>query len=313
MPFLIVVFLLLPFLSGCGNAMKYVFHYTRDIKQTPAAIDLDYRDVYFHNADGTRLHGWYVPGDPEKPVVLYFHGNAANISYRVDNLAYLHRLGVSVFIFDYRGYGQSDGEPLSENDLYEDGRAACKQLFQLGWERENTIFFGRSLGAAVALQIALELEPAQLIMEAPFTSIADIAWHTAPLSFGMFGRWNGVRGFNNLEKIGQLNLPLLMIHGGKDIVVPTEMGLRLFAAATEPKSFLEISDAGHSDCHIAGGEKYRSAWLSIIHQIQEISMADKVQRSSTSSNNDPGSAIKRQSSNSINSSAASPGPSGSNL
>lgn len=312
-PLRLFLFLLLPILSGCGDSMKYVFNYTRDVKQTPAAAELDYEDVYFSSADSTRLHGWYVPGDPDKPVVLFFHGNAANISYRVENLAYLHQLGVSVFIFDYRGYGQSEGEPLTENDLYADGRAACDLLFQRGWERGNIIFFGRSLGAAVALQIALELEPAQLIMEAPFTSIADIAWHTAPLSFGMFGRWNGVRGFNNLEKIDQLSLPLLMIHGGQDKIVPTEMGLRLYAAATEPKSFLEISDAGHSDCYIAGGEEYRSAWLSIIRKIQENPLADEAQRSSFLSNNDPGSAIKRQSSSSINSSAASPGPSGSNL
>jgi len=222
---------------------------------------LPYEDVWFPAEDGVRLHGWLIPGAADKPLVLFFHGNAANISHRVENLQFLHALGFPVFIFDYRGFGQSEGTPLHESDLHRDGRGALSFLQQRGWTQARLIYFGRSLGGAVAVQMALEEPPAGLILEATFTSLAGIARHAMPIAYHLFGWWSIGNGFDTLAKIDRLNIPLLVIHGQQDEVVPPDMSHHLFVRAPEPKSLLLVDGAGHSDCFLAGGAAYRQTWL----------------------------------------------------
>jgi len=173
------LFLAVPPAEG---AMEYHFVYfpEREIVLTPESYGLRYEDVELRPSDGVKLHGWYVPGEPGRPVVLFFHGNAGNISHRVENIAFLHRLGLGVMIFDYRGYGRSEGV-ASEAGITLDARAALAWLEERGLPPGRLIYFGRSLGAAVAVQLASEVSPAGLVLETPFTSLRDLGRLHYPL------------------------------------------------------------------------------------------------------------------------------------
>ncbi len=253
--------LLLALLSaGCGFGTRYVFSSSSDLLATPADAGLPYREFWFPAADGVRLNGWLIPGDPEQPIVLFFHGNAANISHRVPNLRHLHEMGFSAFIFDYRGFGLSEGRPLSEDDLQRDAQGALELLRRLGWETSRMIYFGRSMGAAVALQLALQTPPAGLVLEAPFTSLHQIARHLTPYTYYSVGWWSMGQDFDNLGRIDQVRVPLLIFHGDQDRIVPLRMSLQLLARAPEPKTLHIVHGGGHSDAYLAGGEEYRMAW-----------------------------------------------------
>lgn len=247
-------------LCGCGIGMRFVFSSDQRVVATPDQRGLAYEDVHFPSRDGVRLHGWLVPGEAGKPLVLFFHGDAANISDRVDNLAYLHRMGLTVFIFDYRGFGSSQGEPTSEEDLDQDARGAIAYLEGRGWSPGDMIYFGRSMGAAVALQMAIETPPAGVVLESPFTTLRAIARQTAPISYALFGWWNIGKVFDNLDKVGKIRVPLLIFYGDKDRIVPEKMPLSLFARAREPKTLYLVKGAGHSNAFEVGGSGYRHAW-----------------------------------------------------
>ncbi|UCF93399.1 MAG: alpha/beta fold hydrolase [Desulfobacterales bacterium] len=249
--------------AGCDGT-RYIFSSSKDVAATPDQAGLVYEALWFAARDGVQLHGWFVPGKPGMPLVLFFHGNAANISHRVENLHYFNQLGLPVFIFDYRGFGQSRGQATSEEDLYQDARGALDYLTARAWSQSRIIYFGRSMGAAVSLQMGLEAPAAAVVMECPFTSLADIAWHTAPVSYALFGWWALDARFDNLAKIGRLATPLLIFQGDQDSIVPMQMAQRLFQKAPEPKAFHLIPGGGHSNLFQVGGEKYRQAWLDLI-------------------------------------------------
>jgi fermentation-respiration switch protein FrsA (DUF1100 family) len=218
---------------------------------TPKTLGLDYEDVEFSTADGVRLHGWYVPGTrPE--ILLWFHGNAGNISHRLDNLRLLHdHVGVTVFLFDYRGFGRSEGQP-SERGLYDDARAALQYLvMKHGVSCGDLIYFGRSLGSGVAVELATEASPRGLILETPFTSIRAMART-------LFGPLAVVApsSFDNVSKIPRLMVPKLFIHGDSDSLVPYTQGRELFDAASPPKAFYTIRGADHNDTYVVGGSTY---------------------------------------------------------
>ena len=241
---------------GCRETVERALIYfpSRELVGTPATVGLTYRDVWFHAEDGVRLHGWYVPA--RLPItLLWCHGNAGNISHRLDNIEEIHRrLGLGVFIFDYRGYGRSDGRP-TESGLYRDARAAREALIREGVPAERMVYFGRSLGAAVAVELALGAPPPALILETPFLSVRAMANRTLPGSGVLFKA-----RFDSLEKIGRVRSRLLILHGDADEVVPYEHGRRLFAAAPEPKGFYTIRGAHHNDTYWVGGEDYWGAW-----------------------------------------------------
>ena len=235
---------------------NFIFFPEEAMAATPTNWGLDFEDVYFTAADGVELHGWFVPGQSEV-TWLWFHGNAGNISHRLENLSLLRdHLGVSVFLFDYRGYGRSDGH-ISEDGTYLDAQAARSYL----WSRQDVdpgkiVLFGRSLGCAVAVDLASRHRPYALILESPFTSISDMAKRVVPLlPIGVFLRTK----YDSLSKIGGISAPLLILHGDQDEVVPVASGLRLYQAANEPKEFYTINGAGHNDTYIAGGEAYFDA------------------------------------------------------
>jgi fermentation-respiration switch protein FrsA (DUF1100 family) len=246
--------LLLWVTPAMGLLERFIFYPDSQLIGTPANVGLRYEDVWFTAGDGTRLHGWFVPGRGRE-TLLWFHGNAGNISHRLENLKLLHdRVGVAVFIFDYRGYGRSAGSP-SEDGLYADARAALATVQQRGdVNAERLVYFGRSLGSAVAIELSTTAPPSGLIVETPFTSLRDMAHSVVPgpLYVLLPNR------FDNLGKIAHVTPPKLFIHGDRDEIVPYAQGRRLYDAAKPPKAFLTIRGAGHNDTYVVGGERYFS-------------------------------------------------------
>lgn len=206
---------------------------------------LTFEDAHFTADDGVQLHGWYVPHAVPRAAVLFCHGNAGNITDRDDILRALHeRVGVSVLIFDYRGYGRSAGRP-SEAGLLRDARAARAWLAQReGIAETAVVLMGESLGGAVAVDLAAADGARGLVLENTFSSLPDVAAHHY--------RWLPVRWlmqtqFDAAGKIGRYHGPLLQVHGLADSIVPIEFAQRLFAAANEPKQLICLPRHDHND------------------------------------------------------------------
>jgi fermentation-respiration switch protein FrsA (DUF1100 family) len=252
-----VVATALGLLAGCGEAFErgFLYYPVGSLIGTPPDLGLPFEDVHLAAADGVRLHGWFVPG-PRAVTLLWCHGNAGNISHRLENLREIQkRLGLSVLLFDYRGYGRSEGVP-SEAGLYADARAFRSWLrTRPGGDRATVVYFGRSLGAAVAAVLAEEDPPAALILETPFTSVQAMANQTLPGAGYLFRT-----RFDTLSRMGRLRAPLLLLHGDADEVVPFRHGKAIFAAAAEPKTFVRIPGGRHNDTWEVGGAAYWEAW-----------------------------------------------------
>ncbi len=229
---------------------------------TPAAVGLPFEELVFPAADGTRLIGWLIPGLPGAPLMLFCIGNAGNISHRLETMLLLHGLGVAVFIFDYRGYGTSEGK-TSEAGTYDDIAGAMGLLNSRGWPTDQIIIFGRSLGAAVGLEAALHTPPAGLIMESAFTSIKAMGRYHYPLLNLLLGWLVGAK-YDNLSKISRLQSPLLLIHGSSDTICPPFMAEELFAKAPRDKQMLWVTGADHNDGLVVGGDSYRNALRQVI-------------------------------------------------
>lgn len=224
----------------------------RKITATPAAIGLKYEEVILNTEDGLKLHGWYTPAESERGVVLFFHGNAGNISHRLDSLRIFNALGYSSFIFDYRGYGRSEGKP-SEKGTYLDAEAAWRYLVEQRRIASQTIvFFGRSIGASVAAYLATRQLPKALILESAFTSVGDFAASIYPVyPTRLMARYR----YNTSKYLESVECPLLIIHSRQDEIVPYKFGQRLYEQANEPKRMLTIS-GGHNDGFLISGKLY---------------------------------------------------------
>ncbi len=262
--FLLLLTLLL---SGCSYGQRFIFNPSQSIVNDPSARQLSFQELWIPSEDGSLLHAWFVPAREGAPVVLFFHGNAANITYRVDLLHYFHQLNLAVLIFDYRGFGQSQGQTRYEKHLYEDGRAAYRALQEMGYRADQMIFFGRSMGASPALKLALEYPPAGLALEAPFTSLRDIARHITPWTYRLVGWWSIGDMFDNRAMISRNRVPLLLLHGDRDRIVPPWMSDELFQIARSPKWHYRFAEAGHSDAFLAGGDRYQKAWRFFLSQL----------------------------------------------
>jgi len=233
---------------------RFIFYPERAITRTPTIYGLPFEDVSFHAADGVRLNGWFVAHPKARTTLLWFHGNAGNISHRLENIRLLHeKIPAHVFIFDYRGYGRSEGA-VSEEGTYRDATGALNYLrSRRDVDPKRIVFFGRSLGAAVAADLAAREDCRALILETPFVSIREMA--KAALPFLPIGPLLRTR-YDMVEKIGKVRAPLLVLHGDKDEVVPYEQGRRVFEAAPSPKEFYAIVGARHNDTYLAGGDSY---------------------------------------------------------
>ena len=214
---------------------------------------LPLEDVWFPSADGTRLFGWYVESAATSAVLLWCHGNAGNIINRLENLRELYRIGLSVFLFDYRGYGRSQGRP-SEEGLYGDAVGAYNYLTRTRMLRaDRIVLFGRSLGAAVAAEVAAQKPAAGLILESPFPSVEAVArFHYGGLPL----HWLLGAEFRLIDRLPQLSLPKLVIHGDRDDIIPMELGRQVFDAALPPKEWYVIPGADHNNTYQVGGAAY---------------------------------------------------------
>ncbi len=226
----------------------------RELTATPADIGLEFEDVRIPTSDDEMLHGWFIPAADAHFTVLIFHGNAGNISHRLDTIQIWHRLGVNTFIIDYRGYGQSTGS-ASERGTYRDARAAWKYLIgERGISTDRIVLFGRSLGGAVAAQLATEVAPAGLVLESSFTSIPDIGADVYPwLPVRLLSRFQ----YNARERVSQVQCPVLIVHSRQDDIIPFKHGQALFDAAHEPKHML-ILHGGHNEGFMLSAILYRN-------------------------------------------------------
>lgn len=241
--------------SRLEQAMTY--HPTALTGILPERFGLAHQDLRLQTTDGETIQGWWIPRpEPDAPVMLFFHGNAGNREGRLHNLAGLWRAGISVLIFDYRGYGGSTGTP-SEAGLIADGLAAFDWLAARVAPRPVTLF-GRSLGGAVAAMVARERPAGGLILESTFTSAREMAGRMLPLP--------GIHlilraSYDSLAAVRELELPLLVIHGTADDLIPFEMGRRIFEQAASPqKQFREVPGGRHNDTYLLAGDAYYD-WL----------------------------------------------------
>ena len=219
---------------------------------TPETAGLSYESVSFRTDDGVVLSGWFVPAEPCIGVVLFCHGNAGNMSHRLESIQLFHRLKLSTFIFDYRGYGSSEGRP-SERGTYLDALAAWDYLKnRRACASGDIVVFGRSLGAAIAARLAEERDPGALIIESAFTSITDLGAELYPfLPVRLLSRYR----YETIRYLGHVRCPVLVVHSPSDEIIPFRHGRRLFDAAKPPKAFLEISGS-HNDGFLVSGDAY---------------------------------------------------------
>jgi len=234
----------------------------RGIVATPADIGLDYEAVTLTTADGVHLAGWFVPYPQARATLLFLHGNAGNISHRLDSIRLFHDLGLAVFIIDYRGYGESEGRP-TEDGTYRDAAAAWDYLVeQRQLAPRQIVLFGRSLGGAVAADLASRTQPAALIIESTFTSVPDMA---ATLYPWLPVRWLSRFRYDTGAKLAAIAAPLLIAHSADDEIIPYAHGRRLFELARKPKQFLELR-GGHNDGFLVSGEHYVSSLDAFLEQ-----------------------------------------------
>jgi fermentation-respiration switch protein FrsA (DUF1100 family) len=222
------------------NALLY--HPSRDMEKPPDGVTVE--DVWVTTPDGTRIHGWWFPFPGARGALLYCHGNAGNLSHRgVPALLLRQAVGESVLLFDYPGFGKSDGKP-SEAGCYAAGEAMFDWLLQNKQiPPENIIIFGKSLGGGVATELATHRPHRALVLVKSFTSIPDMAQKQFPF---LPARWLVTNRFDNLEKIGRCPRPVLVAHGDQDELIPFWMGKKLYEAANEPKRFVLFPGGGHN-------------------------------------------------------------------
>ena len=241
-------------LAFCAYFYQYKLIYfpESELIGTPADMGLEYEEANFSARDGTSLHGWFVPAYESELVVLFCHGNAGNISQRMETIEVIHNLGLSIFIFDYHGFGQSRGTP-SEQGTYHDVRAAWEYMLQEKQVApENILLWGRSLGGPIATAMASETQAGGLILESTFTSIPEMAKKVYPF---LPVKWLVRFYYPTREFVQEISCPVLIIHSPEDELVPYRFGRELFDTASEPKRFLQIR-GGHNEGHLVSGSEY---------------------------------------------------------
>jgi fermentation-respiration switch protein FrsA (DUF1100 family) len=248
----------------------YVYYPDRILLADPSSIGLEFESVSFETEDGVKLSGWYILSENARGIIIFCHGNGGNISHRLESIQIFHRLGLDVFIFDYRGYGRSEGRP-SEMGTYRDIEAAWRYLVE---ERQvnpdRIVVFGRSLGGAVAAWLAHRYTPGALILESAFTSVPDIAAKLYPyLPVRLLSRYK----YDTARYLDGVNCPVLIVHSREDEMMPFSHGQRLFERAAEPKEFLEISGS-HNEGFITSGKHYEEGLDSFISEHLETNQND---------------------------------------
>lgn len=234
----------LALLAGLYTGQRQLLYHGGGARPHPGEAGLDdLRVVETRTADGLRLQHWYVPGGRDAPVVAVFHGNAGDIGGRTEKYAPLVRAGIGLLLVEYRGFGGNPGKP-SEAGLLRDARSALDWLNGQGLPDGRVVLYGESLGSGVAVALAAERPVGAVVLEAPFTSVAEVAqkhyWYVP-------AKWLVRDRFDSLARIAAVTAPLLVLHGGRDRTIPPMFGERLFAAASEPKQWAYFPEADHLD------------------------------------------------------------------
>ncbi|MDH4201965.1 MAG: alpha/beta hydrolase [Phycisphaerae bacterium] len=235
----------------------------RGYDYTPADYGLGYEKVSLSAPDGVTLAGWFVPAEGAERTILFCHGNAGNISHRLDTLKMFHELRLNCLIVDYRGYGESAGRP-TEIGTKIDILAGFQWLIEeKGASPEQIVLFGRSLGGSVAAMIAKDVNPAGLVIESCFTSFDDVGSHYYPwLPVRLFSRFD----YNTVDAVQQVTCPVLVIHSPDDEIIPYKFGQQIFAAANEPKQFAELKGT-HNEGFYENAELYKQIWQNWLEQL----------------------------------------------
>ncbi|HOX40006.1 MAG TPA: alpha/beta hydrolase [Candidatus Brocadiia bacterium] len=231
------------------------------------------QDCHIRTSDGVTLHAWHAIHPAADATIIFFHGNAGNISDWDDVIAMIRReITANVLAPDYRGYGSSEGRP-TEQGLYADAEAVFDFLVkEKSIPPEKIIVFGSSLGGGAACELALRRKCAGVILEATFTSIPDVTAANFPIP----GIRHIVRNrFENVAKVSRISAPILFIHGTDDELIPPGMGRRLYEAASGPKEFLLVEDGHHADCYIVGGKQYWDRWRSFVRKCLDAASRQK--------------------------------------
>jgi fermentation-respiration switch protein FrsA (DUF1100 family) len=219
-------------------------------------------DFWFKTSDGVELNAWWFPKLGTHFATLFLHGNAGNVTHRINHAEAITGAGASALILDYRGYGKSKGRP-TEDGLYRDADAGYDSLLKRGYAPERIVLHGESLGTAVATDLAARRPCAALILESPMTSLGKMAGTLLPVIGPLFAH-----GFNTLRKIGRINAPLLVIHGDCDEVVPFSHGEELFRSARQPKTFWPVAGAHHNDLLYVAGKEYSNRLRTFYQSLQ---------------------------------------------
>jgi fermentation-respiration switch protein FrsA (DUF1100 family) len=227
---------------------------SRVLDTDPSKIGLRFQNLTLTTEDGERLHAWFVRSTrPRRGALLFCHGNAGNIGHRLDSIRLFADLGLDVLIFDYRGYGRSTGSP-SEQGTYRDATAAWDWLTGPGGApAQEIVLFGRSLGAAVAVELATRVDAAGLILESGFTSVPELGAELYP---ALPVRWLSRYRYDSVSRIGGVGMPVLVIHSRDDEIIPFRHGRSLFESAVAPKHLLPI-EGGHNDGFLVSASNYR--------------------------------------------------------
>lgn len=260
---LLLVLLGAPFVAYLGITIliyalqdKFIFPASRSVFRDPSHYGWEFEEVWLDIGAGERSHAWWIPVKDERGVCLFSHGNGGNIAGRLESVGALHKLGLSTLVYDYGGYGKSSGSP-SEERVYADVRAAWNYLtVTRGIPPERIILFGRSLGGAPSAQLATEVKPAGLVLESTFTSLPAAAQEAMPW---LPARWLTRHKFNTLAKIPEVACPVLVVHAPEDRTVRFHHGQEIFAAAKEPKQWLEIH-GDHNAGFIQSQDLIHAAW-----------------------------------------------------
>jgi len=253
---------------------KLLYNPLREVTCTPVAMGLDFEDAVFTSSDGLRLSGWYIPAQNSELTILLCHGNAGNMMHHLEIINAIYNLGISCLIFDYRGYGDSEGRP-SEKGTYLDAEAAYKWLTDVKKVLpDEIIIFGRSLGGSIAAHLASKVRAKALVLESAFTSYVDIGRKFYPY---MPVRWFARFSYRTIDFIKNIHCPVLLIYSKDDEIIPFEFGLRLYEAANEPKEFIEISGS-HNGSFIESNKTYEQAWKKWLELLKQYKLQSTHQK-----------------------------------
>ena len=241
---------------------RLIYFPSRGYEYTPADVGLLYEDLVLETEDGVKIAAWYIGGSGERGSLIFCHGNAGNMADRMVDITTLHHMGFNVLMFDYRGYGGSEGSP-TETGTYLDGEAAWNYLtVTRGEEPSRITIFGRSLGGAVAIELATHHQPAALVVESSFTSIVDIGrLHYPLLPINMLVTYR----YESIAKVPTILCPKLFVHAKDDTLIPISIGRKLYDAAAHPKRFIE-TPGGHNSGGYAYNDSYKRQFEAFIDE-----------------------------------------------